>query len=102
MINQFRDHGGQLQHETLRHCLKCTHAFPSLSATFAVHMSSSTQVSYTVRCIEMFITRAEMSCVVNAGSGKVFGVFCVINLIIFALAGFFGVTATSMAMRTFR
>lgn len=36
------------------------------------------------------------------GAGKTFGVFCVINLGLFALAGFFGVTATSMAMRTFR
>lgn len=37
-----------------------------------------------------------------AGAGKTFGVFCVINLGIFAIAGFLGFTATSMAMRTFR
>lgn len=38
----------------------------------------------------------------HGGAGKTFGVFCVINLGIFAIAGFLGFTATSMAMRTFR
>ena len=37
-----------------------------------------------------------------AGAGYTFGIFCVINLVIWALAGFLGVSATSLAMRTFR
>lgn len=36
------------------------------------------------------------------GAGYTFGIFCVINLVIWALAGFMGVTATSLAMKTFR
>lgn len=37
-----------------------------------------------------------------AGSGYCFGIFCAINLAIWALAGFLGVSATSLAMKTFR
>lgn len=36
------------------------------------------------------------------GAGYTFGIFCAINLAIWALAGFCGVSATSLAMKTFR
>jgi len=37
-----------------------------------------------------------------AGAGYTFGIFCVINLGIWALAGFMGASATSLAMKNFR
>ena len=36
------------------------------------------------------------------GAGITFGIFCVINLAIWALAGFIGSSATSLAMKNFR
>lgn len=61
-------------------------------------------MSWVPSCVTVlhFAAHGEEEGLCFAGAGYVFGIFCVINLAIWAAAGFMGASATSLAMKTFR
>ena len=88
-------------HDTL-----CTPQLCLLSKVCAVKCvpacSGSLLLCILCSCHDQAVRRVWLMLVLYTGAGYTFGIFCVINLVIWALAGFMGVTATSLAMKTFR